>query len=101
MDRTRALLAKNNDAFRFKPGVAVAIGGDRAGGQELALQQILGFYTLNGAVPVSGGFFGANLGASLWSKDSLKGVKEDSEGLKSLRKTVKRMDTYLKETSKE
>jgi multimeric flavodoxin WrbA len=97
MDRTRALLARNRKAFRGKPGIAIAVGGDRSGGQEPAIQQILTFYTLNGALALSGGFFGANLGASLWSRDTLEGVKADEEGLRVLRKTVKRLDRYLKE----
>jgi len=101
MDRTRALMARNPKALRDKPGVAVVVGGDRSGGQELAIQQILAFYTLNGALALSGGFFGANLGASLWSRDTLGGVKADEEGLKALRKTVKRLDKYLKERGSE
>ncbi len=50
MDRTRALLAKNRKVFRNKAGIAIAIGGDRSGGQELAIQQIITFYTCNGAM---------------------------------------------------
>jgi len=42
--------------------MAIAVGGDRIGGQELAIQQIITFYILNGIIPVSGGSFGANLG---------------------------------------
>lgn len=97
MDRTRALLAQDRDALRGKPGIAVAVGGDRVGGQELALQQIQTFLTLNGAIHLSGGFFGANLGASLWSKDSMEGIKEDDEGMRSMRKTVKRLIEYMEE----
>ena len=97
MDRTRALLAQDQDALRGKPGVAIAVGGDRVGGQELALQQIQTFLTLNGAIPLSGGFFGANLGASLWSKDSMEGIKEDDEGMRTMRKTVNRLIEYMGE----
>ncbi|MBA7466800.1 hypothetical protein ES707_01992 [subsurface metagenome] len=67
MDRTRALLASDPDSLRGKPGMAIAVGGDRAGGQELALQQISTYYTINGVLTLSGGSFGANLGASFWS----------------------------------
>ncbi|MGP3667334.1 MAG: flavodoxin family protein [Candidatus Bathyarchaeota archaeon] len=95
MDRCRALVAANPKFFRYKVGMAIAVGGDRAGGQELAIQQIITFYILNGIIPVSGGFFGANLGATFWSKDSLKGVEEDEEGFKSLRKTVKKFADFL------
>jgi multimeric flavodoxin WrbA len=98
MDRCRALFAADKDVFRHKVGMSIAVGGDRTGGQELAIQQIMTFYILNGAIPVSGGPFGANLGATFWSKDTLKGVMEDEEGFRSLRKTVKRFACFLKES---
>ncbi|MFA6372845.1 MAG: flavodoxin family protein [Methanothrix sp.] len=90
IDRTRATLAADPKALRLKPGMAIAIGGDRMGGQELAVQQIHTFYILNGMIPVSGGFFGANLGATFWSRDTLEGAMKDEEGFRSLRKTTKR-----------
>ena len=95
MDRCRAAVAGDPDFFRGKIGMGIACGGDRAGGQENALMQILTFYVLNGAVPVSGGFFGANLGAAFWTKDTLEGVKLDEEGFRSLRKTVKRFAVFV------
>ena len=95
MDRCRAAVAGDPDFFRGKIGMGIALGGDRAGGQENALMQILTFYVLNGAVPVSGGFFGANLGATFWTKDTLEGVKLDKEGFRSLRKTVKRFAAFV------
>jgi multimeric flavodoxin WrbA len=95
MDRCRAVLAADRDFFRGKIGMGIAVGGDRIGGQELALQQIHTFFILNGAIPVSGGFFGANLGATFWSKDTLKDAKQDEEGFRSLRKTVKRFAEFL------
>ena len=97
MDRCRALVAADANFFRGKVGMAIAVGGDRIGGQELALQQILTFYVLNGVMPVSGGAFGANLGATFWSKDTLEGVKEDEKGFRSLRKTVRRFVELLRE----
>ena len=95
MDRCRALGAANFDFMRFKVGMAIAVGGDRIGGQELAIQQIMTFYILTGAVPVSGGAFGANLGANFWSQDTLEGVKKDAQGFRSLRKTIKRFATFV------
>ena len=95
MDRTRALFAADLHALRGKLGAAIAVGGDRAGGQELALQQIHTFYIINGLIPVGGGVFGANLGAALWSKDSMDGIKADKEGLKSLNKTMKNLSDQL------
>jgi multimeric flavodoxin WrbA len=95
MDRCRALSAADSHLFKNRVGMAVAIGGDRIGGQEPAIQQILTFYIINGMIPVSGGAFGANLGATFWSKDTLHGVKLDKEGFRSLRKTVKRFAEFL------
>ena len=90
IDRTRATLAADPKALRMKPGMAIAVGGDRMGGQELALQQIHAFFILNSMIPVSGGFFGANLGATFWSRDTREGAIADEEGFRSLRKTVRR-----------
>ena len=96
MDRCRALLAADINALKYKIGVAITVGGDRIGGQEPAIQQIHAFYILNGVIPISGGPFGANLGANFWSKDTLEGVKEDREGFRSLKKTIKRFAEALK-----
>lgn len=95
IDRCRALVAADINVFRYKVGMAIAVGGDRIGGQELAIQQITTFYILNGIIPVSGGPFGANLGATFWSKDTRDGVQKDQEGLRSLRKTVKKFAEFL------
>lgn len=88
MDRCRALLAANPSVFKGKLGMAITVGGDRMGGQEPAIEQILAFYLINGVTPVTGGSFGANLGATFWSRDSLEGVKTDLEGFKTLKKTI-------------
>lgn len=95
MDRCRALGACDFDFLRYKVGMAIAVGGDRIGGQELAIQQIMTFFILTGAIPVSGGAYGANMGANFWSRDTLEGVKQDEEGFKSLRKTVKRFSKFI------
>ncbi len=95
MDRCRALIAKNPNVFKNKIGVALAVGGDRSGGQEIAIRSILDFYQQNHVICVSGGAFGANLGASLWTKDlGKKGVEQDEEGLKSIRKVIKRLAEF-------
>ena len=97
-DRCRAIVAKHPDVFKDKVGAGIAVGGDRGGGQELALQTIHVFYLINKIIPVGGGPFGANLGGSVWSKDhGSRGSKEDSEGMKSIQKTVRRlMETAMK-----
>jgi multimeric flavodoxin WrbA len=95
MDRCRAAVASDRHFFKHKVGIGIALGGDRVGGQEAALSQILTFYVLNGIVPISGGFFGANLGATFWTKDTLEGAKQDEEGFRSLRKTIKKFAAFL------
>jgi multimeric flavodoxin WrbA len=96
MDRCRAVVAADKNFFKYKIGMGIALGGDRVGGQEAALQQIHTFYILNGMIPVSGGFFGANIGATFWTKDTLEGVKQDEEGFRSLKKAVKKFAAFLK-----
>lgn len=92
MDRCRAIAAQDKHFIQNKPGAALVVGGDRIGGQEIAIQAILNFYVINEALPVGGGSFGANLGGTFWSKDmGAEGAKEDEEGLKSMRKTVNRL----------
>lgn len=97
MDRTRALMAKDPESLMGKIGMGIAVGGDRMGGQEIALLQIHAFFILNGVIPVSGGSFGANLGATFWSKDSKKEVINDEEGFRSLKKTINRFTQFLYE----
>jgi len=97
MDRCRAMVAKNPNVFKNKIGAALAVGGDRSGGQEIAIRSILDFYQQNHIISVSGGAFGANLGASLWSGDKGKeGVQNDEEGLRSIRKIIKRLAEFKK-----
>jgi multimeric flavodoxin WrbA len=92
MDRCRAVVARDPKVFLNKVGMGIADGGDRIGGQEPAIQTILNFYVINEMIPVGGGSFGANLGGTFWSKDKgAEGVSEDSEGRRSLRRTLKRL----------
>jgi len=97
MDRCRALVAENSNVFKNKIGAALAVGGDRTGGQEVAIRSILDFYQQNHIISVSGGAFGANLGAGLWTKDlGRKGIEDDEEGLRTIRKIIKRMAEFKK-----
>lgn len=92
MDRCRAIVAKDPDILRNKVGTALAVGGDRVGGQEIAIQSIHHFYIISEMIPVGGGSFGANLGGTFWSQDRLaEGAAEDEEGHRSMRKTMNRM----------
>ena len=96
LDRFRGLVAKNPNILKGKYGIALAVGGDRSGGQEIAIRGILDFYQQNHIIPVSGGAFGANLGASLWSRDSGKeGVQNDEVGLRTIRKVIKRLAEFM------
>jgi multimeric flavodoxin WrbA len=91
MDRCRALLAIDPHIFNGKVGMGLAVGGDRNGGQDVALAAINSFYVITEMIPVGGGAFGANQGGALWSQDKgSEGVAADEEGLRSLRKTLKR-----------
>ncbi|MBK5132855.1 flavodoxin family protein [Candidatus Bathyarchaeota archaeon] len=96
MDRCRAAVAGEKNFFKNKIGIGLALGGDRVGGQEAALTQIITFYILNAIRPISGGYFGSNLGATFWTKDTLEGVKQDTEGFRSLKKTLKKFTNQLK-----
>lgn len=97
-DRCRAIFAKNPDILKKKYGMGLSVGGDRNGGQEVSLKTIHDFYILNGMIPVSGGSFGSNLGATLWSQDKgQQGVSEDSEGLRTLKRTLKKFYSILSE----
>jgi len=92
MDRCRAVVARNPDVFKNKVGAAVAVGGDRAGGQEPAIMAIHAFYLANKMIPVSGGPFGSNLGGTVWSRDKrAEGAAADKEGLRSVHRTVERL----------
>ncbi|MDR3063449.1 MAG: flavodoxin family protein [Methanobrevibacter sp.] len=97
MDRCRALYSIDLDILRGKIGMSIAIGGDRSGGQELAIQEINTFYLLSGIIPISGGSFGANLGPCFWSQDSVEGVKSDEYGFNSLKMTLKNFKNALNE----
>ena len=92
LDRCRALVARDPKIFENKVGTGIAIGGDRAGGQEQALHSMIDFYLINEMVPVGGGSFGANLGAAFWSKDQgAAGTEKDEEGLRAMRRIIDRL----------
>ncbi|MHA1314290.1 MAG: flavodoxin family protein [Candidatus Helarchaeota archaeon] len=98
MDRCRAPVAKNLKVFENKVGAAIGVGGDRMGGQEIALQTIHNFYIINEMIPVSGGSWGSNLGGTIWSKDKrAKGAEEDEEGIRTVKKTMKRFIKVVKQ----
>ena len=69
--------------------------------RNVLLPVIITFYILSAIIPVSGGFFGSNLEATFWTKDTLDGVKQDKEGFRSLKKTLKKFIIMLKNFHKE
>lgn len=101
MDRCRAILAKDPTILKGKAGMGLAVGGDRNGGQEIALMGIHEFFIINEMHPLGGGSFGANLGGTFWSHDKGKtGIEEDEEGLRTLRKTTKRFYEFMEKYKK-
>lgn len=95
MDRTRALEAVDYNLLRGKIGMSIAVGGDRTGGQDFAHLKNITYFMIHGIIPVSGGPFGSNLGASFWSKDSIEDIKEDDYGMESLNRTLIEFENFL------
>ena len=95
MDRTRALEAIDYNILRGKIGMSIAVGGDRTGGQDFAHLKNVTYFMIHGIIPVSGGPFGSNLGASFWSNDSLEDIKNDVYGMESLNRTLVEFENFL------
>lgn len=84
--RGEYLNLKNDPLIRmFQPGAAMAVGGTRNGGQELAIQSIHGFYHTMG-MPIVNGGLGIYSGVSSWSRDrKAAGVADDEQAMSSAR----------------
>jgi multimeric flavodoxin WrbA len=95
MDRTRALEAVDYNLLRGKIGMSIAVGGDRTGGQDFAHLSNISYFMIHGIIPVSGGPFGSNLGASFWSQDDINKIKEDKYGMDSLDRTLREFENFL------
>ena len=95
MDRTRALEAIDYNILRGKIGMSIAVGGDRTGGQDFAHLKNITYFMIHGIIPVSGGPFGSNLGASFWSNDSIDDIKKDDYGMESLNRTLTEFKNFL------
>ena len=95
MDRTRALEAIDYNILRGKIGMSICVGGDRTGGQDFAHLKNVTYFMIHGIIPVSGGPFGSNLGASFWSNDSLDDIKNDEYGMESLDRTLREFENFL------
>ena len=95
MDRTRAMESVDYNLLRGKIGMSIAVGGDRTGGQDFAHLKNITYFMIHGIIPVSGGPFGSNLGASFWSNDSIDDIKEDDYGMDSLDRTLHEFENFL------
>lgn len=95
MDRTRALETVDYNLLRGKIGMSIAVGGDRTGGQDFAHLSNITYFMIHGIIPVSGGPFGSNLGASFWSQDSIEEIKKDGYGMESLNRTLHEFENFL------
>ena len=95
MDRTRALEAVDYNLLRGKIGMSIAVGGDRTGGQDFAHLTNISYFMIHGIIPVSGGPFGSNLGASFWSEDSIDKIMNDEYGMESLDRTLREFENFL------
>ena len=95
MDRTRALEAIDYNLLRGKIGMSIAVGGDRTGGPDFAHLSNVTYFMIHGIIPVSGGPFGSNLGASFWSQDSIDEIKKDTYGMESLNRTLLEFEKFL------
>lgn len=88
LSRFRAeYLNQKDDPFirMYQPGAALAVGGTRNGGQESAINAILGFYHTQG-MPVVNGGLGVYAGAAVWSQDRMAaGAAEDEKGMENVR----------------
>lgn len=84
--RAEYLKQKENPRLRmYMPGAALAVGGTRNGGQESAINAILGFYHTQG-MPVVNGGLGVYAGAAVWSQDRMaEGAAEDLKGMENAR----------------
>jgi multimeric flavodoxin WrbA len=79
------------DGMLLKFGAAMAVGGTRNGGQEIAIQIIHGFFHTSGMTIINGGL-GAYGGAAVWSQDKMaKGAEEDLKGMENARSVGRRL----------
>lgn len=90
--RSEYLNQRENPLIRmYTPGAALAVGGTRNGGQESAINVILGFYHTQG-MPVVNGGLGVYAGAAVWSQDRMaQGAAEDEKGMENARVIGKKL----------
>lgn len=75
----------------YLPGAAMAVGGTRNGGQEMAINIIHGFYHTQG-MPIVNGGLGIYGGAAVWSQDRMaEGAAEDTKAMENARLLGKKL----------
>jgi multimeric flavodoxin WrbA len=75
----------------YMPGAALAVGGTRNGGQEIAMSIIHGFYHTQG-MPIVNGGLGIYGGAAVWSQDRMaQGAEEDACAMANARLLGKKL----------
>lgn len=86
-------LNQKDDPFirMYLPGAALAVGGTRNGGQEMAIQAIHGFYHTQG-MPIVNGGLGVYGGTSVWSQDRMaEGARDDERAMANARMLGKKL----------
>ncbi|MEW6308602.1 MAG: flavodoxin family protein [Bacillota bacterium] len=80
-----------------KVGGALAVGGDRHGGQETTVASILQFMLIYEFIVVGGKFPNGNYGGTVWSRDIVpEGTSQDEEGLRTIRGLGRRVAEVAK-----
>lgn len=90
------IIKKDPAFFNRKVGAAIAVGGTRNGGQEMALNAILGFYHTQGMVVCNGGA-GTYAGASLWNPGDGSEEMSDPAGIEKARALGAKMAVLTKQ----
>ena len=90
--RAEYLIQKDDPNCRlYMAGAALAVGGTRNGGQECAINTLLGWFHTQGMTVVNGGL-GVYAGAAVWSQDRMaQGAAEDEKGMANVKTVAQRL----------
>jgi multimeric flavodoxin WrbA len=96
-DRMRPWYFLDPPPLPNKVGGALAVGGDRHGGQVSTILSILAFMLIFEFIVVGGKHPGGNFGGTVWSKDIVpEGTSQDEEGLRTVRGLGRRVAEVTK-----
>lgn len=95
--RAEYLIQKDDPNCRlYMPGAALAVGGTRNGGQESAINCLIGWFHTQG-MPVVNGGLGVYGGACVWSQDRMaEGAAEDEKGMSNVKAVAQRLALVAK-----